>query len=142
MTTATQYIWTTTTEVPVPVQFVSDDLTLDIYNQLLELYTLDLEAELMVEKLKKVCPPQDLPVPYPWDRLRTWPNTTPNPWGPDIIYGPNTNPYKVTSLAGSNNKYSEEYDTYFDPTQNMWLEDKCTDPNCEYCVKRPERPLP
>lgn len=34
--------------------------------------------------------------------------------------------------------YSEEYDAYFDGKTGEWLEDKCDDPNCEYCTGRPE----
>jgi hypothetical protein len=37
-------------------------------------------------------------------------------------------------------KYSEEYDTYYCKACNIWLEDKCDDPTCEYCTKRPDVP--
>lgn len=61
----------------------------EIYIQLLELYTFDLEVELLVEKLSHVKtgnPP--MTVPYPWD------HPSPNPWNqPSPYYGP---PYKVT----------------------------------------------
>lgn len=141
MTTASQYIWTTTTETPVQIQFISDDLTLAIYNQLLELYAWDLEVELLSEKLKNVARQiPEMPVvppvprsPYPWDQPNTWPNTNP------IYYGP---PYKVTCIAGESAKYSEDYDAFYDPKENVWTEDKCTDPTCEYCTIRPERPIP
>lgn len=38
-------------------------------------------------------------------------------------------------------EYSEQYDAYYDSETNEWLESKCDDPNCEYCVNRPEHPL-
>ena len=37
--------------------------------------------------------------------------------------------------------YSEEYDAYFCGTCNKWLEDKCNDPECEYCPARPATPM-
>jgi hypothetical protein len=40
-----------------------------------------------------------------------------------------------------NKEYSEEYDAFFDPVKNEWLEDKCDDPECHYCPNRPEKPL-
>jgi hypothetical protein len=37
--------------------------------------------------------------------------------------------------------YSEEYDAYYDEDTNEWLDDKCDDPTCEFCMNRPEKPL-
>lgn len=37
--------------------------------------------------------------------------------------------------------YYEVYDAYFCPKCNVWLESRCSDPKCEYCTKRPEKPL-
>lgn len=37
--------------------------------------------------------------------------------------------------------YSEEYDAYYNPETNEWIDSKCSDPTCEYCTKRPEKPL-
>ena len=37
--------------------------------------------------------------------------------------------------------YSEEYDTYYNAKTNEWVEDKCDDPTCEYCINRPAKPL-
>jgi hypothetical protein len=37
-------------------------------------------------------------------------------------------------------QYSEKYDTYFCGECNKWLEEKCTDPDCQYCTTRPEKP--
>ena len=37
--------------------------------------------------------------------------------------------------------YSEEYDTYYNEETNEWVEDKCDDPTCEFCVNRPDKPL-
>jgi hypothetical protein len=38
-------------------------------------------------------------------------------------------------------EYSEEFDCYYNPKTNQWTEPKCSDPECEYCSRRPERPL-
>ena len=38
-------------------------------------------------------------------------------------------------------QYSEKYDAYYDDETNEWLESKCDDPTCEFCVNRPARPL-
>ncbi len=43
--------------------------------------------------------------------------------------------------CGSPNKYSAEYDTYYCERCNLWLEEKCNDPKCEYCNKRPDYPM-
>ena len=37
--------------------------------------------------------------------------------------------------------YSEQYDAYYDEETNEWIEDKCDDANCEFCMNRPERPM-
>lgn len=34
-------------------------------------------------------------------------------------------------------KYSEEYDAYHCPKCGGWLENKCSDKNCEFCPTRP-----
>ena len=67
-----------------------DQLTYEIYSQLLELYIYDLENE--------ECPSVEA-------------------------------------------KYSDDYDAWYDPEKNVWLDDKCSDPTCKYCANRPERPL-
>ena len=36
-------------------------------------------------------------------------------------------------------QYSEKFDAYYDDETGEWLETKCDDPNCEYCVGRPEK---
>ncbi|MEE1132804.1 MAG: hypothetical protein UHX00_14375 [Caryophanon sp.] len=38
--------------------------------------------------------------------------------------------------------YYGEFDSYFCPQCNTWHEPACKDPNCDYCSKRPEKPLP
>jgi len=130
--TSTQYIWSSTHYEPTDVEF--HELTALIYNQLLELYIRDLEVELLSEKLKNVMP-LPAPMPYPWDRNRTYPPL--DPWNTPY-YGP---PYKVTCTTGDNLKYSEEYDAYYDSRKNVWTEDKCSDSTCHYCTTRPEHPL-
>ena len=37
-------------------------------------------------------------------------------------------------------QYNEQFDAYYDDETNRWLEDKCDDPECEYCSDRPEYP--
>ncbi len=43
--------------------------------------------------------------------------------------------------CGSVIYYDDKYDTYFCQSCNEWLESKCDDPECEYCTKRPEKPI-
>lgn len=38
-------------------------------------------------------------------------------------------------------QYSEEFDAYYDDETGEWLESKCDDPTCEYCVNRPEKAM-
>ena len=40
----------------------------------------------------------------------------------------------------SEKKLNETYDTYFCSTCDVWLEDKCGDPECEFCTARPDKP--
>lgn len=37
--------------------------------------------------------------------------------------------------------YSDQYDAYYNKLTNEWVESKCSDPTCEQCMGRPERPL-
>jgi len=37
--------------------------------------------------------------------------------------------------------YSEQYDAYYCESCNTWLEDRCDDPECEYCTTRPPVPI-
>jgi hypothetical protein len=37
--------------------------------------------------------------------------------------------------------YSAEYDTYYCESCNEWLEDRCDEPECEFCTGRPPTPL-
>jgi len=62
-----------------------NELTLEIYAQLLELYTFDLEVELLAEKLLNARLPQPIVAPQ-WPRPNDpyWPQINP------IWYGPNT----------------------------------------------------
>lgn len=36
-------------------------------------------------------------------------------------------------------QYNKQYDAYYDADTGEWLEKKCGDPECEFCVPRPER---
>jgi len=37
-------------------------------------------------------------------------------------------------------RYCRKYDAYYCPQCDVWMEDRCKDQNCEFCVKRPEKP--
>ena len=37
--------------------------------------------------------------------------------------------------------YHDRFDAYFCAECNVWLEGACTDPGCQYCSNRPEKPL-
>lgn len=37
-------------------------------------------------------------------------------------------------------QYSHKHDGYFCPVCDIWLESQCNDPECDYCVGRPEHP--
>jgi len=37
--------------------------------------------------------------------------------------------------------YYDDYDAFFCPYCNVWLESACSDSTCEFCRKRPEKPL-
>jgi hypothetical protein len=43
--------------------------------------------------------------------------------------------------CGSARVLSDEFDAYFCPACNQWLESACNDPSCAYCRQRPEHPL-
>lgn len=36
--------------------------------------------------------------------------------------------------------YSVRYGALFCPRCDVWLESACTDPACEFCARRPEKP--
>lgn len=44
--------------------------------------------------------------------------------------------------CGEDDIYHERFDAYFCAHCNAWLEAGCSDPGCEYCADRPDRPLP
>ena len=47
-----------------------------------------------------------------------------------------------TCLKCSQNKvYYDDYDAFICPQCNVWLESACADSSCEYCSKRPDKPL-
>jgi len=48
---------------------------------------------------------------------------------------------KFCSKCKNSLVYYEDFDTYFCPKCNEWNEKKCSDPECDYCVNRPEKPL-
>lgn len=36
--------------------------------------------------------------------------------------------------------YSPKYDAYYCYKCDIWLENKCKEEDCEFCIKRPEKP--
>ena len=44
--------------------------------------------------------------------------------------------------CGSVRVYYDKHDAYFCPSCNIWLEGRCSDPDCNYCSGRPRTPLP
>lgn len=38
-------------------------------------------------------------------------------------------------------EYSMEYDSYYEPDTGKWVEDKCSDPECEFCANRPAKAI-
>ena len=48
---------------------------------------------------------------------------------------------EVCKQCGTNTVWNAKLDTIFCPRCNIWLEKKCTEPDCEYCQNRPEFPL-
>lgn len=37
-------------------------------------------------------------------------------------------------------KYCNYFDAYYDDEQDIWLEKKCENEECEFCKTRPEKP--
>jgi hypothetical protein len=37
--------------------------------------------------------------------------------------------------------YSKEFDAYYCANCNEWLENPCSNPECDFCSLRPERPI-
>jgi len=37
-------------------------------------------------------------------------------------------------------RYSERYDALYDDEDMLWIDGKCSDPECDYCADRPEFP--
>jgi hypothetical protein len=36
--------------------------------------------------------------------------------------------------------YNEKFDSFYCKDCDYWLEEKCDEHDCEYCIKRPEKP--
>jgi hypothetical protein len=43
--------------------------------------------------------------------------------------------------CGKEKQYAEDYDAYYCGPCNVWAEDKCDEPTCEFCRIRPEYPV-
>ena len=47
----------------------------------------------------------------------------------------------VCKKCGTKVTYSKKFDAYYCEQCNLWLEERCVDPLCKLCDKRPIRPL-
>lgn len=45
------------------------------------------------------------------------------------------------NMCKSHLVFYDDFDAYFCPKCNNWMESKCTDSECEFCSSRPDRPL-
>jgi hypothetical protein len=48
---------------------------------------------------------------------------------------------KICSQCSRPLIYFWDYDAYFCAPCNIWLEPRCDDKTCQYCIKRPDKPL-
>ena len=37
-------------------------------------------------------------------------------------------------------EFNERYDSFFNKEKDIWLEEKCDDPDCDFCKDRPNKP--
>lgn len=49
--------------------------------------------------------------------------------------------YKAKCSCSKQANYSHRFESHYCGICNIWLEKRCDDPDCKYCVDRPERPL-
>lgn len=47
---------------------------------------------------------------------------------------------KITHNCKHPRSYSERWDAYYCNKCDAWIEDRCGDPDCEFCRDRPEKP--
>lgn len=47
---------------------------------------------------------------------------------------------EICKSCGKKRYYSLEYDTYYCPFCDIWLEEACDDPECRFCASRPNKP--
>ena len=45
----------------------------------------------------------------------------------------------VTTLYYTSMVRDEKHDAYYDPDTNEWVEDVCSDAECEFCKDRPDK---
>jgi hypothetical protein len=65
----------------------------------------------------------------------------PRPGDPDWdAKNPGPSAYKC-EVCGKETKHNMKYDAYYCEPCNRWNEPACSDDTCEFCSKRPEKPL-
>lgn len=47
---------------------------------------------------------------------------------------------KIVHNCAHPRSYSQKYDSYFCADCDRWVEGRCSDPDCEFCKNRPEKP--
>lgn len=47
---------------------------------------------------------------------------------------------QITHNCRHPRSYSQRWDAYYCEHCDAWIEGKCNDPDCEFCVGRPEKP--
>lgn len=48
--------------------------------------------------------------------------------------------WKPRHLSFPQAMYCARHDAFYHEDKDEWCEKQCTDPDCEFCVNRPERP--
>jgi len=48
--------------------------------------------------------------------------------------------HRILCNIHNRSEYSEDFDAYYCPECNKWLETKCGNANCEFCNNRPDNP--
>ena len=49
-------------------------------------------------------------------------------------------PNAFCETCGSEKLYNKKHDALYCELCNKWIEEKCSDPKCEFCQNRPKKP--